>query len=296
MRRSIRISRLPIAVLAIGLLLAVAPWSRGHAETVLIVIDQVYEYREPSHVAYSEIQDFDLPALALAEDMLFAAGMDVVYAGDGEPYDAELVITIRGRALGSSYFEPLKAYLYTGAQLDGAVKLTSSAGETVRSNFLSETQRQFELTINLGYEDPRNAPFVKTLEQPGGLVDSLARVFHQVWGLDTLLPSLYEHEPVIRASVAKYLGDVGDPSVTPDLIEVLAYDEDERARWEAAWSLGRLGDEQAIPFLIEALLDGSDDVRWFSSWSLRAMTGESFGPDHEAWTQWWAGRTSSAEG
>lgn len=296
MLRGNRFCRLLQALLAAVIVAAAAGGSRAHAQTVLIVVDQVYEYREPSQITYSTIDDFDLPALALAEDMLFAADIDVVYPEDGGSYDALLEITIRGRALGSSYYQPVRAYLYTGAQLDGAVMLTSSGGQTARSNFLNETQRQFELTINLGYEDPRNAPFVTTLEQPGGLVDSLARVFHQTWGIETLVPSLFEHEPVIRSSVAKYLGDVGDPSVTPDLIEVLIYDDDERARWEAAWSLGRLGDEQAIPSLIEALQDSSDDVRWFSSWSLRTITGENFGPDHEAWTTWLAAREVAAEG
>ncbi|MEM7119658.1 MAG: HEAT repeat domain-containing protein [Pseudomonadota bacterium] len=283
-------------LLAVAALAVVSDGARAEAETVLIIVDQVYEYREPSQITYTTIDDFDLPALALAEDMLFAAGMDIVYPEDDSPHDVLLEITIRGRALGSSYFQPVKAYLYTGAQLDGAVVLTSSVGETARSNFLSETQRQFELTINLGYEDPRNAPFITTLEQPGGLVESLARVFHQVWGMDALVPSLYEHEPVIRSSVAKFLGDVGDPTVTPDLIDVLIYDEDERARWEAAWSLGRIGDEQAIPSLIDALQDSSDDVRWFSSWSLRTITGQSFGPDYDAWTQWWSGEDLAAEG
>ncbi len=296
MKRGICYDRLLQAVLAAVALFAASGAVRADAQTVLIVVDQIYEYREPSQITYTEMDDFDLPALALAEDMLFAADMDVVYPEDESSYDALLQITIRGRALGSSYFQPVKAYLYTGAQLDGAVVLTSADGETARSNFLSETQRQFELTINLGYEDPRNAPFVTTLEQPGGLVNSLARVFHQTWGMDALVPSLYEHEPVIRSSVAKYLGDVGDPSVTPDLIDVLAFDDDERARWEAAWSLGRLGDEQAIPSLIDALEDSSDDVRWFSSWSLRTITGESFGPDHDAWMQWWAGQNVAAEG
>ena len=288
--------RCALATLLAAALTVAADVARAETETVLIVVDQVYEYREPSQITYSTINDFDLPALALAEDMLFAAGMDVVYPEDDTGHDALLEITIRGRALGSSYFQPVKAYLYTGAQLDGAVMLRSADGETARSNFLSETQRQFELTINLGYEDPRNAPFVTTLEQPGGLVASLARVFHRTWGMDALVPSLYEHEPVIRSSVAKYLGDVGDPSVTPDLIDVLTYDEDERARWEAAWSLGRIGDEQAIPSLIDALRDSSDDVRWFSSWSLRNITGESFGPDYDAWTQWWSGQDVAAEG
>ena len=67
-------------------------------------------------------------------------------------------------------------------------------------------------------------------------------------------------------------------------------------RWEAAWSLGRIGDEQAIPALIEALNDTSEDVRWFSSWSLRTLTGEEFGPDYDTWSDWWAEQELSVEG
>jgi hypothetical protein len=238
----------------------------------------------------------ELPVLDLVEDMMFAAGRDVIYAGDaGEP-DAVITVNIRGRALGSTYLEPVKAFLYTGAQLDGDVRLVAADGSVAKSNFLSETQRQFRLTINLGYEEPQNAPFAETLDMSGGFVESVARVMFETWGVEAIVPSLYENEPTIRSSVAKLLGDVGDPTVTVDLIEVLEFDDSDRARWEAAWSLGRLGNEQAIPALIEALNDTSEDVRWFSSWSLRTLTGEEFGPDYDTWTDWWAEHGSSVEG
>jgi len=281
-------------MLALGLFLA--PVSAARAELVEVVIDQTYQYRKASQVTYEEIEGFELPVLDLVEDMLFAAGMDVLYPGeDGEP-DAVMVVNVRGRALGSTYLEPVKAYLYTGAQLDGDVKLELADGSTAKANFLSEIQRQFRISVNLGYENPQNAPFGETLELAGGFVDSVARVMAETWGIDAVLPSLFEAEPSIRASVAKLLGDIGDAAVAPDLIEVLEYDDDDRARWEAAWSLGRIGDEQAIPALIDALNDTSEDVRWFSSWSLRTLTGEDFGPDYDTWSAWWAKHDGGAEG
>ena len=274
---------------------AFAP-AAARADIVRVVIDQVYQYRKPSKITYEEIAGFELPILDLVEDMMFAADNDVIYVDDADPADAVITISVRGRALGSTYLEPVKSFLYTGAQIDGRVELEMADGASATSNFLSETQRQFRLTINLGYEDPRNAPLAKTLEQSGGFVESVARVMAAIWGIDSIVPSLYENEPTIRASVAKLLGDIGDSAVMPDLIDVLEYDDSERARWEAAWSLGRIGNEQAIPALIEALNDTSDDVRWFSSWSLRNITGEDYGPSYETWSDWWAGQELSVEG
>lgn len=272
------------------------PSGAAWAENVRLVVDQTYQYRKASQVTYLEIENFELPVLDLIEDMMFAADRDVLYPGDPEPADATMTVVIRGRALASTYLEPVKAYLYTGAQLDGEVRLETPAGGVAKSNFVSEIQRQFRLTINLGYEDPQNAPFTETLELAGGFIDSVARVMAETWGISAVVPSLYESEPAIRASVAKLLGDIGDPEATPELIEVLEFDDSDRARWEAAWSLGRIGDEQAIPALIEALNDTSEDVRWFSSWSLRNLTGEEFGPDYDVWADWWAEHEGGLEG
>ena len=284
------------AALAMALATYALPATAVRAEVVQVVIDQIYQFRKPSQITYEEIEDFELPVLDLVEDMMFAAGMDMIYADEPDDPDAVITVTIRGRALGGTYLEPVKSFLYTGAQLDGEVKLQAAGGSLAKSNFLSKTQRQFRLTINLGYEYPQNAPFATTLEMPGGFVESVARVMYEVWGVEAIVPSLYENQPFIRASVAKLLGDIEDPSVTGDLIDVLEFDDSDRARWEAAWSLGRIGDEQAIPALIEALNDTSEDVRWFSSWSLRTLTGEEFDPDYDTWSDWWAEQELSVEG
>ena len=59
---------------------------------------------------------------------------------------------------------------------------------------------------------------------------------------------------------------------------------------------GRIGDGAAVPHLIEALQDPSQDVRWFSSWSLRTITGADIGPDYDRWTAWWSSHGGDASG
>lgn len=81
----------------------------------------------------------------------------------------------------------------------------------------------------------------------------------------------------IRSRAAWQLGQLGDRSAVPALIEALQTDENEDVRWSAAWALGELGDEAAI-LALEAASEGdeSDDVRsraWESLRLLRGRTG-----------------------
>jgi hypothetical protein len=273
------------AVLAAGALITSSvAQSQDLPQSVLIEVDQVYEYRRPSLIGYIELEDYELPVLEYVEDMMFAADIEPLYRGD-EGGEAIIRITVRGRANGGTYLEPTKAYLYTGADLTGEIEITGPGDTLVTATFSSTIQRPFQLTINLGYEDPSNAPFGTALAQPGGFIEELCYILGVAWGAEAILPSLFEHEPAIRAGAATALGNLGDPVAVPDLLDAL-YDKESRVRWESAWSLGRIGDVRAVPELIDALRDESPDVRWFSSWSLRALTGEDFGLDHDLWSAW----------
>ena len=252
---------------------------------VRIEIEQSYEFRRASTLSYETIEGYELPVGDLVEDMLFAAGIDTLLPGDEGEADAVLRVVVEGRAIGGGYLEPVKDYLYTGARVAGQIAISQPGEEPVVTRFVSETQRPFRLAFNLGYEDPANAPFDTTLLQPGGFVRELAAAVARIWGIEAVAPSLFERDPALRYNVASLLGDIGDATVVPDLVDALA-DENERVRWEAAWSLGRIGDPAAIPDLIAMLEDESDDVRWFASWSLRTITGQDFGPDRETWQAW----------
>lgn len=284
----IALSRFPNlagAVLAFGALITSSgAQSQDLPQSVLIEVEQVYEYRKPSLVGFITLENYDLPVLEYVEDMMFAADIEPLYRGD-EGGEAVIRVSLRGRANGGTYLEPTKAFLYTGADITGDIEITGPGDTLVTAAFSSTIQRPFQLTINLGYEDPFNAPFGTALEQPGGFIQELCYALGMAWGAEAILPSLFEHEPTIRAGAATALGDIGDPVAVPDLLDAL-YDKENRVRWESAWSLGRIGDARAVPDLIDALRDESPDVRWFSSWSLRALTGEDFGLDHGLWSAW----------
>ena len=263
-------------------------------ESALVEIEQRFEYREPSLIVYREMEGFELPVLDYVEDMLFAAGIEPLLPGDGEAA-ATVRVALVGRAAGGVYLEPDRAYLYTGADLAGEIEVVGPDGAHAAGEFSATVQRPFRIVLNLGYEDPENAPFMTALEQPGGFIEELCYALAGAWGVESILPSLFEHDPAIRSATATALGHIGDRAAVPGLIEALR-DERERVRWEAAWSLGRIGDARAVPHLIDALDDESHDVRWFSSWSLRAITGEDFGPDRDRWIGWWKEREPDAQG
>ncbi|MBC6438841.1 MAG: HEAT repeat domain-containing protein [Rhodospirillales bacterium] len=283
-------------VLAAALVMSTTGLSRAQVmpESVLINVDQRYEFRKPSLMEYDEIEGHELPVVEHIEDMLFAADIEPLLPGDGDA-ESTIQVEVRGQAIGGIYLEPGRAYLYTGANLAGEITIVATDGSVAARSFAATIQRPFDITLNLGYDDPANAPFRIALEQPGGFLEQICHAMAEAWGVESIMPSLHEDEPAIRYAVAAALGNIGDPIAVPDLIEAL-HDDHERVRWEAAWSLGRIGDVSAIPELIEALNDDSGDVRWFSSWSLRALTGEDFGSDYDAWIGWLETSEATARG
>lgn len=261
-------------------------------DRVAVVVTQSYEYRPPSLVTYELIPGFELPIGDLVDDLLFAAGAEAV--GPEEAATATIRVIVQGRAIGGSYLEPVRAFLYTGAEIAGEIVIEQDGSVVADRDFSSEIQRPFRIAVNVGYEDPANAPFDSALRMPGGFGRELAAAMADTWGINAVAPALFEPEPALRYNVAALLGDIGSPDNVPDLVEALA-DENDRVRWEAVWSLGRIGDPAAIPYLIAMLQDPSEDVRWFASWSLRVITGEDIGPDGEAWQAWYE-RNGGAQG
>jgi len=45
---------------------------------------------------------------------------------------------------------------------------------------------------------------------------------------------------------------------------------------------------EAVEILIHSLRSGEERVRETATRELRKLTGQEFGPDHEAWVLWWA--------
>jgi hypothetical protein len=289
--------RLLTAALAVTLAL----WAAGRAEAqvgeVIVEVDQRYEYRTPLDSSYGPLDGIDLPLFDAVDDILFAIGGTVIDAKDAGDAVPRIVVALKGRALGRRYIERNNDYLYTGVSLNGSVELVDADGTAYRREFASLTPMPFQLgTVNLGGETPHDAPFAETLDKFNGLTRALAEVMIEAWGAETILPALADAQPTARADIASCLGNAGDPVAVPALIEALELDDSELVRQKAAWSLGRLDAVRAIPVLIAALDDGSGDVRWFAAWSLRNITGEEFGPDHDVWADWWAEHEGGLEG
>ncbi len=297
--RMAAMSRRALIILVAVTGLAVAPSGSDASpeslpDAVAITIDQEFEYRKASLPEFHSLEDFELPLLDYAEDLLLAADIEPLDDGAGGG-GWELRVSLTGRALGRLYIDRGRTYLYTGADLAGEVAVSGpGASETMRP-FSSTIERPFEVLIDHGYEKPENAPFLETLVKPDGFLEALVNVMIDVWGVVSVLPALDEPGHEVRFSVVSALGRTSEPAVVTALIEALE-DEHERVRWEAAWSLGRIGDGRAVPHLIEALQDTSQDVRWFSSWSLRTITGADIGPDYDQWTAWWSNHGGDASG
>lgn len=69
----------------------------------------------------------------------------------------------------------------------------------------------------------------------------------------------------------------------PVLIQAL---DDTKVAYLAARVLGRTDDRRAVGPLIKVLETGDKSLRWDAARSLKIITGEDFGEDHDRWQRW----------
>lgn len=69
----------------------------------------------------------------------------------------------------------------------------------------------------------------------------------------------------------------------PVLIQAL---DDTKVAYLAARMLGRTEDRRAVGPLIKALETDDESLRWDAARSLKIITGEDFGEDHDRWQRW----------
>jgi HEAT repeat protein len=86
-----------------------------------------------------------------------------------------------------------------------------------------------------------------------------------------LLPLLAHGINAVRLAAAEALGESGDPSAVPALMERLERDPQPDIRWQAARALGSLRAPSAVPALIAALHDADPTLRGCAAAALGAI-------------------------
>ncbi|MDZ4762923.1 MAG: HEAT repeat domain-containing protein [Chloroflexota bacterium] len=86
-----------------------------------------------------------------------------------------------------------------------------------------------------------------------------------------LLPLLAHNVGAVRLAAAEALGDIGDPSAVPALVERFESDPQIDIRWQAARSLGAIRDASAVPALMAALHDTAATIRAHAASALGAI-------------------------
>ena len=261
--------------------------------------------------SYAEVPGAPLQPIAeTVRRVLSACGFEVM--AEGGPCQADLVISVEGRALKGEYSGGTKE-CYSGASVGGIVAL--SATERARLELPIAATREPPFVIHSCPEDPASAPF--HLVWPIAVLESLT----ELWGQHVALHALGDEDKYIRAVAAGALGKLGPEAseAIPALTRALA-DPEAYVRQEVAKALGEIGPE-AVPALILALKDESGGVREaavkalgaigpeaeeavpalirimeqaehdyqrrYPADALKAITGQDFGDDPAAWREWW---------
>ena len=68
---------------------------------------------------------------------------------------------------------------------------------------------------------------------------------------------------------------------------IVRLESSNRHRWMAIRAIGIIGDTSFVPELIHLLYHNNFYVRWWAQISLVRLTGQNFGADWNAWSNWW---------
>ncbi|MCI5130126.1 MAG: HEAT repeat domain-containing protein, partial [Candidatus Electrothrix sp. EH2] len=93
-----------------------------------------------------------------------------------------------------------------------------------------------------------------------------------------LVKLLADEDVSVQSSAAGALGELGDSSVAPELVKRLK-DKDASVRSSAVYNLGELGDSSVVSDLVPLLADEDADVRWFAAYALAILGDSSVAPE-----------------
>ncbi len=91
--------------------------------------------------------------------------------------------------------------------------------------------------------------------------------------LHTLLKGINHKKREVRLGIVEALGDIRNYDSIPVLTGLLKNDPGSEVRWAAAITLGEIGDISAVPALVEALDDDDKYVRLEQPVALEHLNG-----------------------
>jgi HEAT repeat protein len=94
-----------------------------------------------------------------------------------------------------------------------------------------------------------------------------------------LIGELDDFDPKVRLGIVEALGDIGDPSAVPSLVELLSVEKSGEVRWAITLALGNTGDPDAAIPLLQALRDPDKYVRFGTAMALGRLGWQPSGED-----------------
>lgn len=104
--------------------------------------------------------------------------------------------------------------------------------------------------------------------------------------LPYVLPALKDEDPKVRNHAVNIVRALKDPGAVSALVPLLA-DRYELIRANTARTLGDLGDLSACPALIEQVDHPKQIVRFWCLEALKKLTGKDYGFNKKKWADWW---------
>jgi len=111
---------------------------------------------------------------------------------------------------------------------------------------------------------------------------------------DASLEPQPEPSPIVRREVVKTLGVLAGPPQIPVLDALLRTDPDVETRVECANALARIDTQRAVPPLLAGLSDPDPSVRFACREALAKITGEDLPASDTIWRNWWESRGEKA--
>ncbi|KAF0242910.1 MAG: hypothetical protein FD180_3665 [Planctomycetota bacterium] len=103
---------------------------------------------------------------------------------------------------------------------------------------------------------------------------------------DALTAAVDDESPIVRRDAITACGNLAISASAAPVAGRLKSDGDASVRRAAAFALGKIKGDGAVDALLAAFDDRDPGVQELAAESLRAMTGQKFGRDAEAWRNW----------